>query len=89
MANDKVFVGKVETKEFANGGQIIKIALSPDHQATLQSMCNEKGWVTILVRQSQKGGWYAEVDQWKPNNQQQPPQNRNVEDAQVIDDLPF
>lgn len=85
---DKQFIGKVTEKTFNNGGSIIKLSLGERDKALL----TEPGWTTIAIKKSQKGTWYAEIDQYEANRQQEPAPRREPETTRgdyPTDDLPF
>jgi hypothetical protein len=86
---DKIFIGKVEEKTFNNGGSIIKLNLSPKDKALL----NSSEYVTVEIKKSTKGNWYAEVSQ-RPVQPTQMRSNYSYSQPQNIiddnpDDLPF
>lgn len=82
---DKQFIGKVEEKTFSNGGSIIKLSLGDNDKALL----SDAGWTTIEIKKSQKGNWYAEINQYSGKRQEAtaplPPVPKGISD----DDLPF
>lgn len=49
----------------------------------LQSKPDE--WINFDIKISQKGSWYAQVDNWKPNKAAQPA----VEGADIESDIPW
>lgn len=81
---DKQFIGKVTEKTFSNGGSILRLALGEKDKALLA----EPGWTTIAIKKSQKGTWYAEIDQYEAGRQQ-PAQSRPSMGGEPSDDLPF
>ena len=94
MANDKIFCGNVLEKF---GGDVLAVRLEVD--VLRQHIYDGKGrndepcrYVNINVRKSQAGKWYTEIDQYKPQPQQEPapdatsePPPEDVDDA----DVPF
>ena len=48
-------------------------------------------WVNLQVKQSQKGTWYAEVDNWRPDQAQrrQEPASGGGSSDELDDDIPF
>jgi len=50
----------------------------------LQSKPDE--WINFDIKISQKGSWYAQVDNWKPNNKVAQPA---VEGADIESDIPW
>jgi hypothetical protein len=76
---DKQFIGKVFEKTFNNGGSVIKLTLTKDDVQKLDDKGNEGLAVTIDIKKSQKGKWYAEISQY----QERPTANA------PIDDTPF
>ena len=69
--NDKVFIGKVITKEFngPNGKwKKTSISLGPDDFKKLGANRNERGWVNLELKPKKEGGHYMQVDTWKPDN---------------------
>ena len=64
---DKQFIGKVTEKTFNNGGSIIKLSLSDKDKELLKT----PGYTNIAIKKSQKGNWYAEIDQFQPQGQAQ------------------
>jgi hypothetical protein len=61
---DKQFIGKVFEKTFNNGGSVIKLTLTKDDVQKLDDKGNEGLAVTIDIKKSQKGKWYAEISQY-------------------------
>lgn len=45
---------------------------------------NNNGWFNVEIKESKKGSYYAEIDNWKPN---QEPQTKD--ESQDDSDLPF
>ena len=37
-----------------------------------RELINEKGYINIDLLESQKGDWYAKVNDWKPEKKQEP-----------------
>lgn len=77
---EKQFIGKVTEKTFSNGGSIIKLSLGDNDKALI---C-QPGWTTIAIKKSQKGTWYAEIDQYSASRQT----DGNSRSGRA-DDLPF
>jgi hypothetical protein len=92
---EKVFIGKVKEKTFSNGGSIITLGLSPEDKAKIAGA----DWTNIDIKKSAKGNWYAEISQFKP--QEQAPgrayqqadkahyKEMNPPISEQVDDLPF
>lgn len=73
--SNKIFVGKVRSKEFqSQSGPWTKttISFNQNDLQTLQQHMNDQGYVNLLFNRSQKGNEYIEIDQWKPQAQGQP-----------------
>ena len=65
---DKQFIGKVFEKTFNNGGSVIKLTLTNEE---IKNLHFEGETVTIEIKKSLKGKWYAEISQYQPAQQQQ------------------
>ena len=72
--SDKIFCGsgRIINTKF---GELTKMSFSKTDLETLQSNLNEKGWVTVAVKEKRNkvGGkptHYVEVDTWQPSEQQ-------------------
>jgi hypothetical protein len=88
---EKVFIGKVKVKTFSNGGSIITLGLSPEDKAKIAGA----DWTNIDIKKSKSGNWYAEISQFKPQEQQAPGksyQQKPVNNSDISEDslgLPF
>lgn len=89
---DKKFVGKVFDAKFS----IAKLNLNKEDINNIVAYMkeNNKESVGILIKESQKGTKYAEIDTWQPQEQKvgsvrevQQKHNPIIED--IEDDLPF
>lgn len=79
MAEEKIFIGKVTEKVFANGGTMLKLSLSPDDLKKV----SKTGWLNINISKSQtKGTYYGTVDTWEPKA-------KTDQSQQQASDLPF
>jgi len=72
--SDKIFCGsgRIINTKF---GELTKMSFSKTDLETLQSNLNEKGWVTVAVKEKRnkvegKPTHYVEVDTWQPSEQQ-------------------
>ena len=72
--SDKIFCGsgRIINTKF---GELTKMSFSKTDLETLQSNLNEKGWVTVVVKEKRnkvegKPTHYVEVDTWQPSAQQ-------------------
>lgn len=60
-----------------------------------QDHMDDKGWVNITVKKSQKGVIYGELDTWKPNKESVEPSPITLDDlnpmdtTQSVEDIPF
>ena len=61
MADIK-FIGKVTERVFDNGGVIIRLSLSEKDKELLKT----PGYSNLAIQKSQKGVWYAKLDEWTP-----------------------
>ena len=69
MSNEKIFADGMrfeppgeKAPEWVKGKISI---LAPKFIEFLQKHQNEKGWLNLDVKQSQKGGYYVELNTWK------------------------
>jgi hypothetical protein len=60
--SDKVYVGRVETKE-GKYGELVSVSLGPQDFEKLEAAKNERGWVNLNWKQAKDGGYYMEVYQ--------------------------
>jgi predicted dithiol-disulfide oxidoreductase (DUF899 family) len=60
--SDKIYVGRVETKE-GKYGELISVSLGPQDFEKLEAAKNQRGWVNLNWKQSKDGGYYMEVYQ--------------------------
>lgn len=63
---DKILVGRVEIKQ-TKFGDLTKVSFGPQDMQKLQDQASSnKGWVNLVLKQGKSGGYYLEVDTWKP-----------------------
>ena len=74
MAQEKIFA---DGMHFESPGEKApawvkgKISIKVDSFISfLEKYKNEKGWINLDLKQSQKGGLYVELNQWKKGNNQ-------------------
>lgn len=71
-----------DTKEFVNGlivkaprdgaPDFVKCAISIRREELISFISSKEGdWINIDVKESKNGKWYAEVDNWKPEQKGQ------------------
>jgi hypothetical protein len=77
MTKDRKYVGRVETKT-TQYGDIIKLSLGPNDIAMINDSKSPKGWVTIDIKPSSKGGLYGEIGMFQ-----------KAVASQDSDDMPF
>jgi len=67
MSNEKKFFGSVK-KVDTKFGQMTKLSFKKTELAEMMSNCNEKGYVNLVLKESQKtpGTQYMELDTWQP-----------------------
>jgi hypothetical protein len=85
---EKVFIGKVKEKTFSNGGSIITLGLSPEDKSKIAG----SDWTNIDIKKSKSGNWYAEISQFKPQEQAPGKVYQQVAKSDVASDsenLPF
>ena len=94
--SDKKFVNGLIVKEpHANAPEFVKCKLSIKREELIDFLQNQDGdWVNVDVKVSQKGKWYAEVDDWQPNQSNSQPQGDqqsqpSQQDDDFDDDIPF
>jgi len=88
--SDKIFIGNVKTtpKKGQNGTwQETKISFGPKDFLLFEEHKN-KGWVNLLLKKSQSGKIYLEVDTWKPVRQEDFQGRQSVPDVQYNDSMP-
>ncbi len=66
MSNEKVYVGRVETKENKFGDIETRIGLTSENLQVLSDHLSEKGWVNLILKTTKEGKPYLQVDTWKP-----------------------
>jgi hypothetical protein len=49
----------------------------------------DDGWINIDVKESKAGKWYCSVNNWKPQQEQQPAPAAPSNGAPYNDDIPF
>ena len=77
---DKILVGRVEIKQ-TKFGDLTKVSFGPQDMQKLQEQADSnKGWVNLVMKQGKSGGYYLEVDTWKP---------KAAAAGQSNDDFPF
>jgi len=89
---DKIFIGKVTKKEMSGGNgpwEKISIALGPKDIEAIIKNRNDKGWINLLFKTSQKGGYYMEVDTYVPTEGGYPAQQQEERTPPDMGDLPF
>lgn len=90
---DKIFIGKVKTEQKTgrNGDwEETRISFGPKDFELLEQHKN-KGWVNLLLRRSQAGKDYMEVDTWVPvkgEDYQRPSGNGQLPEVQYGDSMP-
>ena len=70
---------------------IAKLSFKIEDFTETMELHGDKGWFNVEVKESKKGSYYAEVDTWKPNTNQEP-QTPAEDVSQENDDdseLPF
>ena len=60
MNNERKYVGRIEVKN-TQYGDIIKLSLGPNDIEAINGSKSPKGWVTIDIKPSSKGGLYGEI----------------------------
>jgi len=66
MSNEKIYVGRVETKENKFGDLETKIGLTAENLQVLTENLSERGWVNLTLKTTKEGKPYLQVDNWKP-----------------------
>ena len=79
-------------KNFANGlyfktiktkyGEMIKLSIKVDEITKQQ---NDGGYVNTVIKKSKAGTYYAELDLWKPKEEQ----GEDVEQTEFKENIPF
>lgn len=94
--NDPQFVdGMIAKKPHENAPDFIKCALAVKRKELIEWLENHgTEWINIDVKESKKGSWYAQVNDYKPQNQEEIPtiDLDNVNDNLTLDDgtpVPF
>ena len=104
MANEKEFIqGLIVKAPNDNAPEYVKAKLSfgvKEMIAVLQTVNDE--WLNADIKISQGGKWYAERDNWKPNQgngtprsnaptttRRDPPPATNFDNEPFVDDIPF
>lgn len=67
MSNEKKFFGGVKTIT-TKYGNMTKLSFKKTELAEMMGLCNEKGYVNLVLKDSQKtpGTQYMELDTFKP-----------------------
>jgi len=81
MSNEKIYLGKTETKE-TKYGKMHRISFGPQDFEKMAKLKNSKGWLNCNIKESQEGGMYIQVDTWKPKE-------KAVSAPTSDDDMPF
>jgi len=70
METDKKFIdGLFVKKPHANAPSFIKSKISIKREELITWLQEQEGeWINLDVKESQKGEYYAQVDEWKPNS---------------------
>ena len=92
MSNEKKFVDGLIIKDPGNAPDYVKCKISikrKDLGNWLRQQTDD--WINLDVKVSQQGKWYAQVNDWKPNDAKKstpkPAQSAPVDDFD--DDIPF
>ena len=64
MSQEKIFVGRVETRE-GQYGTMTTISFGPQDMEKIQTNLNGKGWINLSLKESKAGTLYLEVYQPK------------------------
>lgn len=83
METKRKYFGRVQVKS-NNYGEIIKIGVGPKDFKLLEESKNDTGWLTIDVKQSKDGGYYAEI--YEPGNNTQQQNSKPVQAANTVTD---
>lgn len=89
--SDTIFAdGLIAKKPNDNAPDFIITKLSFKVDEFIETMNKHKnnGWFNVEVKESRNGKFYAEVDTWKPNTNQEP-QTKQEDVSQETEDLPF
>ncbi|MCK4759952.1 MAG: hypothetical protein KAT69_07865 [Candidatus Aminicenantes bacterium] len=94
--NEKEFVnGLIIKAPHENAPEFVKCKISMKREELIEWLQNRDGdWVNLDVKVSQQGKWYAEVDDWRPNQSGSQPQSDSQSQASqpdddFDDDIPF
>ena len=94
--NEKEFVnGLIIKAPHENAPEFVKCKISMKREELIEWLQNRDGdWVNLDVKVSQQGKWYAEVDDWRPNQSGSQPQGDSQSQASqpdddFDDDIPF
>jgi len=76
MSQDKVFVNGMIAKRNPNAPEwaLVNLSMKVDEMIAFLQQHNNNGWVNVKVNRGQSGNVYAELDTWKPQQQQAPQQ---------------
>lgn len=61
---DKVFLGRIKVIT-TRYGEMIKVSFGPKDLEILNEHKNEQGWSNWVLKDSQSGAKYMELDDWK------------------------
>jgi len=86
MANDKEFVnGLIVKAPHEKAPDFVKADISIKREDLIEWLSNKSDdWININVKESQGKKWYADVNDWKPNNAPPSPSS-----GDEFEDVPF
>ena len=87
--SDKEFVNGLLVKPPREGApDFVKGSLSIRRDEMINFLAQKKeDWINIDIKASKEGKWYAEVNNWKP--QQSAPPQENKQKDEFSDEIPF
>lgn len=93
MSEAKFIEGLIVKPPRENAPSYVKGKLSMRREALIQWLQQQDGeWINADIKESQGGKWYAQVDDWKPNQQRggqrQAPSQREAPPQMIRDHAP-
>jgi hypothetical protein len=83
METKRKYFGRIQVKSNSYG-EIIKIGVGPKDFKLLEESKNDTGWLTIDVKPSKDGGYYAEI--YEPGNSTQQYGNKQAQATNTVTD---
>ena len=88
MEQAKFVDGLIIKKPRDNAPDFVKGSISIKREELAKWLNGQQGdWINLDIKESQKGTWYAQINEWKPEGGQNNPPQQNK--AEFEDKIPF